>query len=201
MELLGEITGNESAQMRYKDFWPKIVRCYKVEITGWPSDIPFKDLSEGSRSLSDLESLLRKWKNGTVHWRKLTDEEYTRRENNRDEQIERREITVRKRQSCSDAGMKRRSYGGPTQVRKKARTTSGAVIQPSDDESSDSDDDSNVPANSTAGSPLGVVSSTSTSSTDTATTLITCGAIPSSSAAAAAVIPTDTSNNPDMFHD
>ena len=110
------------------------------------------------------------------------------------------------------AGTKR-SYGGPTQARKKARTTSGAVIQPSDDESSDSDDDSDVPANSTAGtaapplqsgtagSPLGVVSSTSTSSTDTATTLIMCGAIPSSSAAAAAVIPTDTSNNPDMFHD
>lgn len=213
MELLGKITGNESAQMRYKDFWPKIVRHYKVEITGWPSDIPFKDLSEGSRSLSDLESLLRKWKNGTVHWRKLTDEEYTRHENDRDEQIERGEITVRKRQSRSDAGTKRRSYGGPTQARKKARTTSGAVIQPSDDESGDSDDDSDVPANSTAGtaapplqsgtagSPLGVVSSTSTSSMDTATTLITCSAIPSSSAAAAAVIPTDTSNNPDMFHD
>jgi hypothetical protein len=225
MELLGEIMGNESTQMRYKDFWPKIVRRYKVEITGWPSDIPFKDLSEGSRSLSDLESLLRKWKNGTVHWKKLTDEEYTRRENDRDERIERGEITVRKRQSRSDAGTKRRSYSGSTQARKKARTTSGAVIQPSDDESGNSDDNTDVPTNSTAGtaappprsgtagsttpppssslipSPLGDVSSTSTLSLDTVTTPITCSTIPSASATAAVVIPTDTSNNPDMFHD
>ncbi|KAG6370014.1 hypothetical protein JVT61DRAFT_12532 [Boletus reticuloceps] len=39
---LREITRNESAQMRYKDFWPKIVQRYKVHIKGWLSDIPFR---------------------------------------------------------------------------------------------------------------------------------------------------------------
>ena len=47
---------------------------------------------------------LRKWKNGTVHWRNLTNEEYTRHENDHNEQIECGEITVHKHQSHSDMG-------------------------------------------------------------------------------------------------
>ncbi|KAF8120562.1 hypothetical protein EV363DRAFT_1459116 [Boletus edulis] len=211
---LREITGNGSIRMRYKDFWPKIVRRYKVDITGWPSDIPFTDLSDGSRSLSDLESLLRKWKDGTIQWRKLTPEEYKRLENDREEQIKRGEIAVHKRQTRSDAGTKRRSYGGSTQARKKTRTASSALflLSDSDNESVNGGDNTNVPsssniadenANGSTGpaappGPAGssVASSTSNLSSDA---VITHTALPSSSAAAAA-ISMDASNNLNSFN-
>ncbi|KAG9310201.1 hypothetical protein JVU11DRAFT_9842 [Chiua virens] len=144
--------------MQYKDFWPKIVQCYRVQIDGWLSDVTFANLSDSSRSLSELDSLLRKWKNGTIHWRKLTNEEYTRLENDHNEQIESGDITVPKRQTRSDAGMKQRSYGGHTHASKKARTTSHAVIQSSDDENSVTSTNGN--ANGTAPSPSSVESPT-----------------------------------------
>ena len=120
--------------MRYKEFWPKIVQRYKVQIEGWPSHIAFGNLSDSLRPLSDLDMLLWKWKDGTIHWWKLTDEEYARSESNCNEQIECGKIAIHKRQTRSDAGMKQRHCGGHTQASKRARITSNAVIQSSDDD-------------------------------------------------------------------
>ena len=158
------------------------------------------------------------------------DEEYTRHENDCNEQIECGEITVHKRQSHSDVGTKR-NYGGPTEARKKARTTSSAVIQPSNNESGNSNDDTGVPsssstadenANSTAApspsgtvgftappppspagsspSPLGAAVSSTPAPSLDTATTPITCAIPSQSTAAIPVIPTNTNVFQDQFN-
>jgi hypothetical protein len=74
--------------MQWKLYWRNVVRRYRVIIEGWPDELPFKNLSDVSSSFADLESLLRKWRSGVVHWRKISDEEFTEMEGERDHQIE-----------------------------------------------------------------------------------------------------------------
>jgi hypothetical protein len=55
---IGEITGDENAQMEWKHYWRNVVRRHQVVIEGWPDAIPFRNLSETSNSLANLETLL-----------------------------------------------------------------------------------------------------------------------------------------------
>lgn len=110
-----------------------------------------------SEESSHTDSLLRKWKNGTIHWWKLTNKEYTRLENDHNKQIENGAITIHKHQTRSDAGIKWRSYGGHMQVSKKAWTTSDAVIASSDNDSSN---DNKNTSGTIVPSPSGIVSPT-----------------------------------------
>ena len=51
------------------------MRHYKVVIEGWPDSIPFKNLSNTSSSLRELEMLLQRWHTGKTFWKELTPEE------------------------------------------------------------------------------------------------------------------------------
>ncbi|KAH7917298.1 hypothetical protein BV22DRAFT_990071, partial [Leucogyrophana mollusca] len=86
------ITGDQKAKMHWKLYWRNIVQRYQVKIEGWPSNIPFANLSDTSSALPDLESLLRKWKSGAIHWEKLSEVEYERLNNERNGQLENGEL-------------------------------------------------------------------------------------------------------------
>ena len=64
--------------MEWKHYWRKVVAHHKVVIEGWPDNIPFKNLSEACSALHELKSLLEKWQDGRIHWKKLTDDEAER---------------------------------------------------------------------------------------------------------------------------
>ncbi|KAH7904868.1 hypothetical protein BJ138DRAFT_1018526, partial [Hygrophoropsis aurantiaca] len=104
---LRAITGDPGAEMAWKHYWRLVVKAYKVRVAGWPDNIPFANLSTVSSALPDLESLLRKWKLGTIHWEKINDEELTRLTIERDEQLETGVIEEPRRRPRSDKGKKR----------------------------------------------------------------------------------------------
>ncbi|KAF8331524.1 hypothetical protein F5887DRAFT_828945, partial [Amanita rubescens] len=72
---LGQIAGVPEAKMEWKLYFRNVVKRYQVLIEGWPPEIDFVNLSDASSSVDTLERLLRKWKQGTTYWKKLTQEE------------------------------------------------------------------------------------------------------------------------------
>lgn len=60
--------------MQWTEYWRNIVQCYNVVCEGWPSTIPFKNLSEASSALPELRMLLNKWESGAIKWRYLEEE-------------------------------------------------------------------------------------------------------------------------------
>ncbi|KAG1864582.1 hypothetical protein C8R48DRAFT_601909, partial [Suillus tomentosus] len=73
---LVEITKDNSARMHWANYFHNVVQPYQVIVEGWPTNIPFINLSEVSSTLPDLDLLERKWRSGAVHWRHLEDEEF-----------------------------------------------------------------------------------------------------------------------------
>ncbi|KIL64910.1 hypothetical protein M378DRAFT_38922, partial [Amanita muscaria Koide BX008] len=69
---LRAVTGNEDAQMEWKHYWIKVVARYNVMIEGWPTTVPFKNLSTASSPLVELNVLLQRWQDGTTYWKQLT---------------------------------------------------------------------------------------------------------------------------------
>jgi hypothetical protein len=104
---LAEAIGVSKAEMKWTHYWRDIVKLHLVIIEGWPEDIPFGNLSEVATSMPKLESLQRKWKQGTIHFRKLTEAEFQQLDEERDKQIENGEVEVVTRKSRSDKGKKR----------------------------------------------------------------------------------------------
>ena len=102
------VTGDESARMEWKHYWRNVVKRYQVIIEGWPDNIPFRNLSDVSNSLSDLEDLLRRWRCGTTYWKKLTARELQTLDLERDTQITNGEVDApAPRRRRSDYGKKR----------------------------------------------------------------------------------------------
>jgi hypothetical protein len=96
--------------MEWKLYFRNVVKRYHVIIEGWPSEIEFVNLSDASSSIDTLERLLRRWKQGTTYWKKLTQEEFEQLEDERDAQIESGKINVpAPRRTRSDKGKKRKS--------------------------------------------------------------------------------------------
>jgi hypothetical protein len=58
--------------MEWKHYWTKVVACYHVMIDGWPTTIPFKNLSVASSPLADISTLLQRWQEGKTYWKQLT---------------------------------------------------------------------------------------------------------------------------------
>ena len=92
--------------MQWAYYWSAVVRPYKVKLEGWPSDIPFGNLSDVATSLPTLEKLSRLLKKGQLHWKALTDAELDELEDKRNGQIEAGQIVERVRQPRSDKGKK-----------------------------------------------------------------------------------------------
>jgi hypothetical protein len=127
----GTITGDMTARMEWKHYWRNVVQRYKVVIEGWPENIPFCNLSDGSGLLTDLETLRRKWCCGTTYWKQIAEHELGEMGRDRDAQIERGEVAApAPRRRRSDYGKKRPRRKPIDQARK---TQSAAVIEEEDD--------------------------------------------------------------------
>ncbi len=114
-----------------------------VIIEGWPVNIPFRNLSEASNSLTELEMLLRKWHSGKVYWREVTEAEFQDLDRNRDNQIEHGELEgPTPRRHRSDRGKKRLRMNPAGDTQKK----SGRMVV-------DSDEEEEVDAQSRPGTP------------------------------------------------
>ena len=104
-----------------------------VIIEGWPADIPFRNLSEASNSLTGLGTLLRKWRCGKIYWREVTEAGLR----DRDNQIEGGELEdPAPRRRRSDHG-KKRPRTNPAGDRRKKHHKSRSTIQDSDEEEED----------------------------------------------------------------
>ena len=106
-KLTGTITEDPNARMQWVYYWRNIVQRYQVKIEGWPEKFPFKNLSEFSSSITDLEDFLRKWRAGKIYWHKLSDEEFIKLDTERDHDIEAGKINPPTRRRRSDLGKKR----------------------------------------------------------------------------------------------
>ncbi|KAG1747011.1 hypothetical protein EDD22DRAFT_981916 [Suillus occidentalis] len=128
------ITGNPKATMQWADYWRNIVQHYNIICEGWPSTVPFKNLSEASSALPELKMLFEKWQSGSIKWRHLEEGEYEQLLQERLEKIESGEIVERTRRQRSDKGKKRaRTSGDPPTQRPKKVYKSAATVE-SDEE-------------------------------------------------------------------
>lgn len=74
---VGAATAEPNAEMRWtrRAYMGDVVARYSVRIEGWPlDDVPFKDPSENP-NLRMLELLRRRWTEGTVHFRPISESE------------------------------------------------------------------------------------------------------------------------------
>ncbi|KAG1835967.1 hypothetical protein DFJ58DRAFT_735336 [Suillus subalutaceus] len=85
---LVEITKDEDAKMHWTNYFRNVVQCYQVIIEGWPTNIPFTNLSKVSSALPDLDMLLRKWRSNAIKWRRVDDEEFQQLLKERNESLE-----------------------------------------------------------------------------------------------------------------
>ena len=87
-------------------------------------NIPFRNLSEASNSLTELEMLLRKWHCGKVYWREVTETEFQDLDHDRDNQIESGELAgPTPRHRHSDCGKKRPRTNPAGDTQKKLHRT------------------------------------------------------------------------------
>lgn len=93
--------------MQWANYWRNIVQRYHVICEGWPAHIPFKNLSEASTSLPELQMLHKMWKDKLIFWRLLDEDEYQRLQQERSEKLDTGEIVEPCRRPRSDKGKKR----------------------------------------------------------------------------------------------
>ena len=96
--------------MEYKLYHENVVRRHQVRLVGWPENMPFKNLSECSSSLQELQNFLKKLDDGQTYWERITEEELTQLEEEREKQIEDGKLAPRaSRRRRSDHGKRKRS--------------------------------------------------------------------------------------------
>lgn len=98
--------------MEYKLYHENVIRRHRVMLMGWPQNMPFKNLSECSSSLQELQGLLERLLNGETYWKTITDDELDQLEDERKKRIEDGEI-------APPAPRRRRSDYGKTKKRKQ----------------------------------------------------------------------------------
>ncbi|KAG1836618.1 hypothetical protein F4604DRAFT_1943019 [Suillus subluteus] len=104
---LQEITKVPKATMQWANYWRNVVQRYCVICEGWPTHIPFKNLSEASTSLPKLQMLHDMWKNKLISWRLLDEDEYQRLLQEHNKKVNTGEIVEPSRRPRSDKGKKR----------------------------------------------------------------------------------------------
>ena len=76
--LTGAITHDNTATMSWsrRSYMKNVVTRYRVRIEGWPlSEVPFRNLSDVP-NLGKLELLLQGWKEGSIRFCQITEEQY-----------------------------------------------------------------------------------------------------------------------------
>jgi hypothetical protein len=130
----GTITGNMTACMEWKHCWRNVVQRYKTVIEGWPENIPFRNLSDGSGSLTDLETLRRKWCCGTTYWKQITERELDEMVQDRDTRIEQgEEAAPAPCHHRSDYGKKQSQRNPIDQARKRRHNSHMSAAEEEDD--------------------------------------------------------------------
>lgn len=130
--------------MEWKRYWEHVVRRYNVMIEGWSDTVPFKNLSEQSVPLHDLEELLQRWRDGRTHWKQLTEEEFDDLDKERKKKIEAGQIeapALRKRRSDTGKHHSKRKPEKPNapedeQPRRSTKKYKSAETVDSEDEAS-----------------------------------------------------------------
>ncbi|KAG1828057.1 hypothetical protein DFJ58DRAFT_737991 [Suillus subalutaceus] len=118
---LQKVTGEPLAKMQWAYYFRNVVQRYQV-----------------SSALPELEMLLRKWESGATYWKVLDDEEFEQLRRERDDKLDRGDITDRCRRTRSDKGSKR--CGHPTADNshsggcKKTMYSSAEIVESSDEE-------------------------------------------------------------------
>ncbi|KAJ6522109.1 hypothetical protein DFH09DRAFT_1424189 [Mycena vulgaris] len=125
---LRKITKMKTATMSYEHYDVDIRQALKVEIAGWPIDIPM--VSPGKiTSVESLRALRDKLRSGAIHWVCMTKSQLTELDKELDERRNAKGGTLKKRAERSDKGKKR----GPR------RNTAGA------DEEEEEEEDATAP--------------------------------------------------------
>ena len=123
---------------------------YWVIFEGWPSNIPFQNLSAVSSPLADLESLLQRWQDGTTYWKQITASEAEKLINGMKERGEIQEPQCRtwsdrgrkhKRQATADQDGEQAGGSNAWPFNKKSRKCQKGAICPDGDKSSDDGSD------------------------------------------------------------
>jgi hypothetical protein len=109
--------------MQWVHYFRNVIQRYQVIVEGWPSNIPFTNLSQVSCPLAELKMLLHRWESGSTFWKSLSDEELERLRQEREEKIESGDLVDRRRRTRSDKGKKRKNTEGTTATRHKRAET------------------------------------------------------------------------------
>ena len=114
--------------MQWVHYFRNVIQRYQVIVEGWPSNIPFTNLSQISSALPQLKMLLHRWESGSTYWKSLSDEELEQLRQEREEKIENGDLVDRRRQTRSDKGKKRKNTEGMTRRKqyKSAETIRGS---------------------------------------------------------------------------
>ncbi|TFY61341.1 hypothetical protein EVG20_g7098 [Dentipellis fragilis] len=78
------VSGQPQARMSWKRYYEDVVVKRKVEIVGWPRDIPFADPSDVSLGRKRLLPLIKSWEEGRTRFVKLSPEDLAARMAERD---------------------------------------------------------------------------------------------------------------------
>ncbi|KAF8580301.1 hypothetical protein K439DRAFT_1619899 [Ramaria rubella] len=111
--LKGEITGNPTLDMSWKNYEKDIVDEYHVIMEGWPSLV----FDPSKLGFKGLEPILQAIEDGICKWRWLTDDEFTARKN---EVAANGGDKKKVRKERSDKGKKRGTYKGSEGSNKKS---------------------------------------------------------------------------------
>jgi hypothetical protein len=134
----GTITGDNTARMEWKHYWRNVVQRHRVMIEGWPENIPFRNLSDGCSSLTDLETLRRKWCSGSIYWKQITEHELDGMDRDRDARIERgEEEAPAPRRRRSDYGKKRPRRKPIDEARKRRRNSHRSAVEIEEEDDGD----------------------------------------------------------------
>jgi hypothetical protein len=111
-------------------------------IKGWPGNVPFRNLSDATSSLPDLEGLLQWWHNGKAYWKAITDRELRDLDVDQEAQIENGDLNVPPPHwCCSDARKKCQRKGTNNSEVPKKHCKSKKTVIDSEAESTDNKDD------------------------------------------------------------
>ena len=128
-----EVSGDKNARMHWSKYWELVVAVHRVDIKGWPERMAFANLSTVSKSIADLKDLAKRWKTGKTKWRRISDEEFQKMDDERSDKIDKGEIEgPRRRQTRSDKGLKRNRQHDNSARKRRKTGRSAEVISDSD---------------------------------------------------------------------
>lgn len=122
--------------MHWTHYFRNVIQRYQVIIEGWPTNIPFVNLSKVSSALPELESLLRKWQAGTIRWRQVDNEEFQQLLDEHNAKLENGELIEHHHCTRSDKGRKRArstDRSGESTRRKKTHKSTETVNTDNED--------------------------------------------------------------------